>query len=318
MRTITIVSLGASAVLGLGALFVAKAVLPNTAAAKPGAPVSVAGGGIPVVIATKDIKYGEKLDLSMMTIARVPAEVAPQGAFQTPAQVLMQDHGGAPVALQPIAAHEAMLPAKLSGPGARPSVAAEIAEGMRAYTIRVTDVTGAGGHALPGDRVDVVLMRDLTPTAQSRTYASDVVIQNVRVLGVDLNADLSANKPAEPKNATLEVSVEDSQKLAIASTLGTLSLALRRTGSAEAQPVRMLAARDFLAGGGGPLPVSTIRRHGGGVVRRGSGFITVVEYSGRVNRGGLAAPAPAAATSSAGSSPTGAAVGAATAAKLGL
>src|SRR5207302_1435789 len=137
---------------------------------------------------------------------------------------LKQDQGGPPVALQQIAAHEPLLPAKLSGPGARASVAAEIAEGMRAYTVRVTDVTGAGGHALPGDRVDVVLMRDLTPALPNRTYVSDVVLQNVRVLGVDLNADLAANKPTEPKNATLEVSVEDAQKLAIASTLGTLSL----------------------------------------------------------------------------------------------
>jgi pilus assembly protein CpaB len=299
MRMITIVSLGASAVLGLGALFVAKAVLPNAAAAKPGA-AAAANAGVPIVIATKDIKFGDKLDASMLSIARVPAEVAPQGAFQTPAQVLMQDHGGAPVALQPIAAHEVLLPAKLSGPGARPSVAAEIAEGMRAYTIRVNDVGGVGGHALPGDRVDVVLMRDLTPGGAARTYVSDVVIQNVRVLGVDLNADLTANKPAEPKNATLEVSVQDAQKLSIASTLGTLSLALRRTGEAETDPVRMLASRDFVAGGGAAAPQAHVvvrRPRGGGGAAPGSILISVVEYSGGGRRPlpavTDAAPAPA-------------------------
>ena len=293
MRVITIVSLGASAVLGLGALFVAKAVLPNQAAAKPGAVTVTAGASI--VVATKDIKYGEKLDPGMLAIARIPAEVAPAGAFTTVQQVLSTDHGGPPVALQPIAAREALLPAKLSGPGARPSVAAEISEGMRAYTIKVTDVTGTGGHALPGDHVDVVLMRDMTPTGAARTYVSDVVIQNVRVLGVDLNADLSSNKPAEPKNATLEVAVEDAQKLAIASTLGTLSLALRRTGEADAQAVRTMATRAFLAGGGGgvaPTRVS-VRRTGAPVRSGGYGLITIVEYSGRVNRAVAAPPAPA-------------------------
>jgi len=292
MRMITIVSLGASAVLGLGALFVAKTVLPNQAAAKPGA---VSAAGVPIVIATRDIKFGDKLDPAMLAIARVPAEVAPQGAFTTVAQALAQDHGGPPVALQPIAAHEALLPAKLSGPGARPSVAAEIAEGMRAYTLRVTDVTGAGGHALPGDHVDVVLMRDLTPTGPNRTYVSDVVLQNARVLGIDLNADLAANKPAEPKNATLEVTVEDAQKLAIASTLGTLSLALRRTGEAEPELVRTMAAHAFLPGAAG-APVArasgVVRRRG---VSSGPGLITVVEYGGRVNKAALAQPAPAAA-----------------------
>ena len=284
MRMITIVSLGASAVLGLGALFVAKTVLPNQASAKPGA-VSVAAG-VPIVVASKDIKFGDKLDASMMTIARVPPEVAPQGAFTNVAQVLSTDHGGPPVALQTIAAREAVMPAKLSGPGARASVAAEIAEGMRAYTIKVTDVTGAGGHALPGDRVDVVLMRDLTPTQPNRTYVSDVVLQNVRVLGIDLNADLAGTKATEPKNATLEVSVEDAQKMSIAATLGTLSLALRRTGEAEPQLVKTMATHAFLAGG----PVAPSGHGGGGRPRGGAiygGPITIIEYSGRVNH-----PAP--------------------------
>lgn len=291
MRMITIVSLGASAALGLGALFVAKTVLPNAAAAKPGV-VATAQAGVPIVVAAKDIKYGDKLDAGMLTIANIPAQAAPAGAFSTVQQVLSQDHGGAPVALQPIAAREALLPIKLSGPGARPSVAAEIAEGMRAYTIKVTDVTGAGGHALPGDHVDVVLMRDLTPTAQNRTYVSDVVLQNVRVLGVDLNADLSSNKPSEPKNATLEVSVEDAQKLAIASTLGTLSLALRRTGEAEAEPVRTMATPAFLSGGRALSSAGAVRRVRGGAYR--PGLIAIVEYSGKgASRPAAAAPAPA-------------------------
>jgi pilus assembly protein CpaB len=187
-----------------------------------------------------------------------------------------------------------VLPSKLSGPGARPSVAAEIADGMRAYTIRVNDVAGVGGHALPGDRVDVVLMRDLTPQGSVRTYVADVVLQDVRLLGIDLNADLSSNKPAEPKNATLEVSVEDSQKLAIASTLGTLSLALRRTGEAQVEPTKTLLTRDFLNGGGGgaaaaaPASGHVVRHRGGARRSFGGGFISIVEYGGR----GASAPAP--------------------------
>jgi pilus assembly protein CpaB len=279
MRVITIVSLGASAVLGLGALIVAKTVLPSQAAARPAAAAQVVAG-VPIVVAAKDIKYGDKLDAGLLTVANVPANLAPQGAFSTVQQVLSADKGGPPVALTPIVAREPILPIKLSGPGARPSVAAEIAEGMRAYTIRVTDVTGVGGQALPGDHVDVVLMRDLTPTAQTRTYVSDVIVENARLLGIDLNADPSSTKASEPKNATLEVSVEDSQKLAIASTLGTLSLALRRTGQADATPIRALRTSDFLRGGAGGGGSAVVHRRSG-VVREGPGMITVVSYSGR-------------------------------------
>jgi pilus assembly protein CpaB len=247
MRVVTIVSLAASAVLGLGALFVAKIALPNASAAK--SPLRIAEAtGEPLVVASRALKYGEKLDAGMLTVIKVPKTAIPEGSFTNVAQALAADHGGAPVVLVPLASHEALLPAKLSGPGARPSVAAEIAEGMRAYTLKVNDASGVGGHALPGDRVDVVLMRDLTPSGDTRNYVSYVVIQNSRVLGVDLNADPTSNKPASPNTATIEVSVEDSQKLSIASTLGELSLALRRNGAAELARAPPMRASDFLGG----------------------------------------------------------------------
>lgn len=308
MRVITIVSLGASAVLGLAALFVAKTVLPNSAAARQGGQAQGQSAGVPIVVAAHDIKYGDKMDAGALAVVRVPQAIAPQGAFSNVQQVLSQDHGGPPVALVPMASHEPVLPAKLSGPGARASVAAEIADGMRAYTIRVTDVSGVGGQALPGDHVDVVLMRDLTPQAQTRHYVSYVVLQNVRLLSVDLNANLNSDKPAEPKNATLEVSMEDAQKLSIASTLGTLSLALRRTGEADIETARMMNTGDFLAGGsGGGAPV---RRRGG--AHYAPGVITVIEYGGRgASTPKVAAPLPAASASNTVNSGTGAGAAAA-------
>jgi pilus assembly protein CpaB len=244
MRVSTIVSLGASAALGLGALFVAKVALParsNVAEAAARAPEIA--NAVSVVVASQDIKYGERLAANHLKVVRVPKDAAPAGAFQSVAQVLAQDHGGAPVALAGIAAREALLPAKLSGPGARPSIAAEIGPGMRAYTIGVSDVSGVGGHALPGDRVDVVLMRDLSQNEEKKLLQSEVVIQNARVLGVDLNADPTSNKPDTPSTATLEVSVKDTQKLAMAAELGELSLALRASGQAEIEPVAPLTAR---------------------------------------------------------------------------
>jgi pilus assembly protein CpaB len=299
MRVVTIISLGASATLGLAALVVAKAVLPNAAEARS---EDRPTAGVPVVVATKPLKFGDRVDASVLTVVRLPANAAPEGAFATTSAVLSSDNGGPPVALTPIAAREPLLAAKLSGPGARPSVAAEIGEGLRAYTIKVDDVTGVGGHALPGDRVDVVLLRDLTPEAERRTYVSEVVLQNVRVLAVDLNADQASNKPAAPSTATLEVSIPDSQKLAVAGDLGKLSLALRRTGAAEVAdvtPVRL--------GGGGaaaPAPV-VVRRTYSPAPSYGPRLIQIVEGdNGRASRrrerpqpaaaAPAAAPAPAA------------------------
>lgn len=270
MRVVTIVSLAASAVLGVGALVVANYVLPNAATAKS-ALIPAQPEGEPLVVATRPIKYGEKLEPGMLTVIKAPKAAIPEGAYTAVNLVLAADSGGAPIALQPIAAREPVLPAKLSGPGSRPIVSAEIAEGMRAYTLKVDDAKGVGGHALPGDHVDVVLMRDLTPTGPERNYISYVVVQNARVLGVDLNADPTSDKPATPNNATLEVSVEDAQKLSVAATLGQLSLALRRNGASEIANARPLRTADFL---GGPRTAGAGR---GGPARPAFSGIVIIE-----------------------------------------
>ncbi len=290
MRVVTIVSLGASAVLGLAALVVAKTMLPNKATARVAQAAPVAGQ--PVVVAKGPLKFGDRLDASKVEVLKLPANAVPEGAFTTVAQVLAQDHGGAPVALTPIASREPLLPAKLSGPGARASVAAEIGDGFRAYTIKVTDVTGVGGHALPGDRVDVVLMRDTTPDGNTRHFVSQVVLQNVRVLGVDLNADLNSDKPANPSTATLEVTVPDTQKLAMAGDLGKLSLALRKTGSVEIAQTSVMPTAAFT--GGVDKSGHTARRKAGPtgpVVPAGPTLIAIVEPPRRdraANPGGAA------------------------------
>jgi pilus assembly protein CpaB len=293
MRVVTIVSLGASAVLGLGALVVAKTVLPNSAAAKATGFAVQPAAGTPVVVASKDMKYGDKVDADHLRIEQLPADAVPQGAFTTVAAVLSSDHGGPPVVLMPISAREPLLPAKISGPGARATVAAEIADGMRAYTIHVSDVSGTGGHVLPGDRVDVVMSRDMAPTNPLHNFLSQVVLQDVRVLAIDLNADPASNKPATPSTATLEVSVEDGQRLAVAAEIGKLSLALRRTGAAEMGDPGVVHTREF-AGGYPPEGTGAPRAAGGGHGMRfhGGGPILVI-YGERRTEHRQAAPAPA-------------------------
>jgi pilus assembly protein CpaB len=307
MRVVTIVSLAASAVLGLGALFVAKVALPNASAAK----LPMAQGeapGSPMVVAKHEIKYGDKLDAGMLTVVKVPASAIPQGAFTTVQQALGADPSGPPVAITPIAEREPLLPTKLSGPGARRSVAAEIQDGKRAYALKVNDATGVGGHALPGDRVDVVLMRDLTPNGPTRNYISYVVVQNARVLGLDLNADPTTDKPANPNTYTIEVSVEEAQKLSVATTLGTLSLALRRTGGVEVADARPLRTADFLTGGGGGGAPS----RGGGPVRPRSAILIIegqaVKHS-RTKAASVAPPAVAGAAGAANTQPASAGLG---------
>lgn len=251
MRIVTMVSLGASAALGVAALFVARTWLPSNQSKAEAAVAASVKDWKPVVIATKALPYGTKLDPSNLTVAQMPAQYVPEGAFTTVQSLMQADHGAPPVVISAIALREPILPAKVTGPGARPSVAIQIAEGKRAYAIRVNDVAGVGGNILPGDRVDVMLMRNLNLDNQGPpNLVAEVVIQNVRLLGLDLNVDPASTQTKISNTATVEVSLEETQKLAMAGNMGTLSLALRRTGAAEDAPQRALRTADMhLAGG---------------------------------------------------------------------
>ena len=280
MRGGAIISLVASAALGLGALFVARIWLPqqNAKASPTAAPVVTAG--VPVVLAASAIPYGVKLEAKQLALVRMPADAVPPGAFTSVDQVMKQDAGGAPVALTAISEREPILPSKLSGPGARPTMSALIGEGMRAYTIGVTEVAGGGGHVLPGDRVDVVVTREIsaaTPMDGGHgKLVSEVVIQNVRVLGMDLNIDPNSTHPTVARTASLEVGVEDAERLALAAQAGTLSLAFSHTATAEIKAVRPMLPADLGPGGAaqaGPARRSSSRR---GAPARAAGGTVVV------------------------------------------
>jgi len=260
MRHGVLISLAGSATLGIGALAVAHLWAPSATRSPRDAQPS-SHKSIPVVIATSALGYGVRLQQRDLTVAHFAPEAVPQGAFRSVDQVLNQA-GGAPVVLAPMAAREPLLPSKLSGPGARPSLSAEIADGKRAYTIRVTDVSGVGGHALPGDHVDVVLTRDLSVDSRSRQMVSEVVIQDVRVLGIDLNANPTSVKAALAKTSTLEVTVGEAQKLAVASELGSLTLALRRSGAEGVEPVTVISAADITGASAALPPTQALRAPG--------------------------------------------------------
>jgi len=237
MRLATIISLGASAVLGIGALVVAKVWLPSTG--KDAKAVETAS----VVVAAQPIAFGTKLDDKNLAVVQLPVSATPVGSYRSIKDITALD-GGAPVALVAMVPREAVLPGKLSGAGARASVAAMISPGMRAYTIQVTDSGGGGGHVLPGDRVDVLLTRNLENEG-SKAATAELVLQNVRILGINLNSDQTSVDKAEPKTTTMEVTAADAARLSIAKDIGTLSLALRRTGAAEIEPVKQIRMGDL-------------------------------------------------------------------------
>lgn len=218
MRRSSVVMLIAAVLLGLIAVLFARFFL-NKPAGGEGQP---AVQTVSAVVATADIKFGEKLTTQNIKAVEVPAATVPQGTFQNMAD-LTRDDGR--VAMRSIAANEVITETAVSGRNNRLSTSQLLGPNMRAITLPVTDASGIAGLVYPGDRVDVFLTRN---PEEHLPYA-DLLVQNVRVLAV--NQDMNVGKEAPEaglKVATIEVTPLQAQKITLAQSVGTVNLALRQ------------------------------------------------------------------------------------------
>lgn len=240
MRKSTVVMIAFAAVFGLLAVFVAQSWL-NTAAQnrlrsleanKQAEPTST------IVVAAERLPFGTELTQKHLREIAWPAKSMPDGAFAKISDVLSP---GKRMVLSPVEPNEPLLAVKITGPGQRATLSALVGEGMRAVTVRVNDVEGVGGFVLPGDRVDVVLTRQI----DRGNATTEVVLQNARVLAVDQIADERNAKPTVAKSVTLEVDTLGAQKIWLAATVGNLSLLLRKAGETEAERTRRVTLDDL-------------------------------------------------------------------------
>ena len=140
--------------------------------------------------------------------------------------------------------NELVLETKITGPGYRASRSALPAEGKRAVTVRVDDVRGVAGFVLPGDRVDVILIRTV-PGSGSQENVSDVLLQHVKVLAVDQLVNERQETPTIAKAVTLELDTDQAQKVLLATNVGKLSLILRQAGEANPAPTERVTESDL-------------------------------------------------------------------------
>ena len=122
---------------------------------------------------------------------------------------------------------EPILDAKLAPVGSKGGLSAVIPEGKRAMTVRVNDVIGVAGFALPGNYVDIVVNTQLEAKARGDKQISKIVLEHILVLAVAQEANRDETKPKVVNAVTLEVTPEQAEKLDLARSVGTLSLVLR-------------------------------------------------------------------------------------------
>lgn len=248
MRSNTLIMLGASLAFGTLAVILARSWIAS-AVEDEFRDVPLAENFVPaetfraatttVVVASHDIAFGEPLSPSSFQLADYPEDLVPLGTFETVEDIFQAAPGAEPlsanimrVALRDIRAYAPLFDDEISGPGETAALSATIRPGYVASAVPVDQNTGVGGFVVPGDLVDVMHITQRPNTSEPEIYDSTILLQAVRVLGVDQNAARIPD-PSVARTVTLEVDRRDLQVLALAELSGRISLALRGTGETQ-------------------------------------------------------------------------------------
>lgn len=249
--------MAAAVLMGLGAVLLASSWLLNQPNRKT----------TQIALAAADVSLGQRLAPDMVRMADWPAASAPQGAFTEPGKLIGR------VLKSSVVRGEPLVEAKLAPVGTLGGLSALITEGRRAITVRVNDVVGVAGFALPGNYVDIIVHTERDhPAADGRQphrnqNISKIVLERILVLAVAQEVERDETKPKVVNAVTLEVTPQQAEALDLARSVGTLSLVLRNqvdpgpAGTGGATKRTLLAEAEPPASAPAPArPVVVVRR----------------------------------------------------------
>ena len=212
-NTRSLIMMAMAVVLAFGAVLVAARWINGQASASTSK----------VAVALVDISLGARLSPEMVRMVDWPSNAMPPGVF-TDAKLLETR-----VARASIQRGEPVMEGKLAPPGTQGGLSAVVADGKRAMTVRVNDVVGVAGFALPGNFVDI-LVNTQEQGAKDNTRdqtISKIVLERILVLAIAQESSRDETKPKVVNAVTLELTPVQAEKLDLARSVGTLSLVLR-------------------------------------------------------------------------------------------
>ncbi|NIN00222.1 MAG: Flp pilus assembly protein CpaB [candidate division Zixibacteria bacterium] len=192
----------------------------------------------PVIVASKDLTFGESLESDDMKVAMFPRGSVAKGSYPVKDSLLGQ------VTKVFLKENEPILDSKLSSKGGGLSLLIE--PNKRASSIEVDKVSGVSGFVLPGDRVDVILT--VKRPGSTTDAVAKTILQNVEVLAAGEKTEEKGNKVITVQSVTLLVDPEGAQALALATSEGKLHLALRNPTDDEILAVDPVSKTGILKG----------------------------------------------------------------------
>ena len=191
-----------------------------------------------VVVAKEDVQIGTRLQRHMLQVVDWPSTSPLKNPLTTVDEAVDR------VVNMPLVKGEPVSVAKLAAKGETGGLSAVLREGRRAVTVKVNEIVGVAGFALPGNYVDVMVN-----TPDSRNHlVSKIVIERIQVLAVAQDVATEDSKPKVVNAVTLEVTPAQAEKIDLARSVGSLSLVLR--SQVDMQSVTTAGARknDLLQG----------------------------------------------------------------------
>ncbi|HKM61712.1 MAG TPA: Flp pilus assembly protein CpaB [Acidisphaera sp.] len=214
---------------------------------------------VAILVASHTLRVGSLVkpeDLASKDVS--PAEVTPDEKRDTSA---MRGELVGALVRHSIEAEQPILPDSVLRPGDYGFLAAVLTPGMRASTIGVDAVSGSAGLIWPGDHVDVILTQQLDDPnlPPGRKVSAETLLSDVRVIAIDQQLTQGATAAATDqtvRTATLEVTPEQAERIAVATRLGHLVLDLR-SATPTASAAQAAAGPPTAQAGAGTASVTT-------------------------------------------------------------
>ncbi len=245
-----ILLVGALIIAGITA-FMARSLMvgapaPTAAAGVAGAPAPI--DGVEVLVATRALPVGTILGPESMKFIPWPKELIEGAYFKREGTDLKSLQGT--VVRFAIPAGQPLTQGALVKPGDRGFLAAALGPGMRAVTVPVSAQSAVAGFVFPGDRVDLILTQSVAGGGDGPPLkASETVLRNLRVLATDQKTDKQQDESGNTvvstySTVTVEATPRIAEKIAVAQTVGTLSLSLRSIADNAGELEEAIAAGD--------------------------------------------------------------------------
>jgi pilus assembly protein CpaB len=239
-------------VIAIGAAFGVNLMMRGASAPQARAAAAPEINGPMILVATRQLPAGTIIGPDSFRFQPWPKELVEKAYFLKEKTDVKNLVGT--VVRYPITAGQPLTQGALVHPDDRGFLAAALGPGMRAVTVKVSQEEGVAGFIFPGDRVDVVLAQTIEIDQEKSTYpdkqlfTAETIVRNARVLATDQRFDAEDETGKTPVrtfgSVTLEATPEIAERIAVAQSMGKLSLALRPLAESGGELEAAIASGD--------------------------------------------------------------------------